>query len=200
MASKVELWNMALSHIGHKARITDPDEATAEANYCRIFYPAALGVTLERFAWSFATRRKILAEVDNPVDHWMFAYALPNLCVAPRAVLPPECTDDSFEQPFALESTEAGDLILYTNQEDAVLRYTALAEDTTKFTPMFVMALSYDLAALLVGPIPKDAKLKQVMTQSAAYYTGLAEASDANRGQTSDVYKNFTPSHMAARS
>jgi hypothetical protein len=198
MASKVDVWNLALSNIGHKAQIADPDERSAEANHCRRFYPMALGVTLERFAWGFATRRAILAQVDNPVDHWMFAYALPNLCIAPRAVLLPESTDDSQEQDFEIESVEGGDVILYTNVEDAVLKYTTQVDDTTKYSPLFVMAVAADLAAMLVGPIPKDPRKRQEMQQLAVYYTGQAQASNAN-GSRSSTYMDFTPSHLSAR-
>lgn len=199
MASKIDIWNLALSNIGHKANIADPDEATAEANHCRRFYPIALGITLERFAWGFATRRVSLAEVTNPVNHWMFAYALPNLCIAPRAVLLPESTDDSKEQDFAVESDDDGNAILYTNVEDAVLKYTTLVDDTTKFTPLFVTALSFDLAAMLAGPIPKDLKTKKGMVDMAIYYTGLAEAANANASTQSSGYADFVPSHLAAR-
>ena len=199
MASKVDIWNLALSNIGHKANIADPDEATAEANHCRRFYPFALGITLERFAWSFATRRIALSVVTNPVDHWMFAYALPNLCVAPRAVLLPQSTDDSQEQDFAIESDADGNAILYTNVEDAVLKYTTLVEDTTKFTTLFAAALSFDLAAMLAGPIPKDAKVKKAMFDMAVYYTGLAEAASANASVRDSSYGSFFPAHMAAR-
>lgn len=198
MASKVDIWNLALSHIGHRATIADPDEASVEANHCRRFYPIALGITLERFAWSFATRRAALAEVENPVNHWMFAYSLPNKCLAPRAVLLPESTDDSKEQPFALESAEDGRAILYTNVEDAVLKFTTLVEDTNKFSYLFVMTLSYDLGALLVGPIPKDPKTKQSMLQAATVYVGLAEAANANASHD-NTYSTFIPSHMASR-
>ncbi len=199
MASKIDIWNLALSNIGHKANIADPDEATAEANHCRRFYPIALGITLERFAWGFATRRVALAEVTNPVNHWMFAYALPNLCVAPRAVLLPESTDDSQEQDFAIESAEDGSGILYTNVENAVLKYTTLVEDTTRYPYLFVTALSYDLAAMLAGPIPKDVKVKKAMLDAALYYTGQAEAADANSSAKSSSYGSFIPSHLAAR-
>lgn len=198
MASKIDIWNLALSHIGHKANVADPDEATAEANHCRRFYPMALNVALERYAWSFATLRVALAEVTNPVDHWGYAYALPNLCIKPRAVLLPESNDDSKEQPYAVESDSDGNGILYTNVEDAVLKYTTLITDTNRFSPFFVMALSYDLASMLAGPIPKDTKTKKAMLDAAIYYAGLAEAADANANHDTS-YRDFIPSHLAAR-
>lgn len=199
MASIVDIWNTALSNIGHKANIADPDEQSAEANHCRRFYPLALNMSLERYAWSFATRREQLAEVENSARQWMFAYGMPNACVAMRAVLPPETTDDSMESPYSIEGDADGNLILYTNQPAAVARFTTLIEDTTKFTPLFVLALAADLASLLVGPIPKDTRKRQEMQQLAIYYTGQAAANDANNGQQSDRYTTFTPDHMRNR-
>ena len=198
MASKIDIWNLALSNIGHKANIADPNEASVEANHCRRFYPIALNATLERHGWSFAMRRAVLAEVENPVRHWAYAYALPNLCIKALSVLMPESTDDTKVQAFAIEGDDDGNAVLYTNVEDAVLKYTTLVEDTNKFTPFFVLALSYDLAALLVGPIPKDMKIKQSMLQAAVMYTGLAEAADANASHDTS-YANFVPSHLSAR-
>lgn len=195
MASKIDIWNTALSHLGQKASVTDPDEASAEANHCRRFYPIAVSVILEAYAWGFATRRVALAVVTNPVNHWAYAYALPNMCLKARAVLLPESTDDSKEQPFAIESAADGSSILYTNVEDAVLRYTTLVEDTTKFTPYFVMALSYALASLVSGPITKDPKTKKSMMDAAMYYTQLAEAADAN-ASSNTAYRDFIPKHL----
>ena len=198
MASRVDIWNLALSHIGHRAGIADPDEVTAEANHCRRFYPFALRIALERFLWSFATRRISLAQVTNPVDHWMFAYAMPTGVVKARSVLLPESTDDSKEQDFAVESADDGSVIILTNVEDAVLKYTARVEDTNKFTPMFAMVLSYDLASMLCGPIPKDIKLKKAMFDTAMYYTGVAEAADANASRSSSYGDNI-PAHLSVR-
>lgn len=199
MASKIDIWNTSLSHIGHRAAIVSPDEKSAEAAHCRRFYPMALDITLERYAWAAATRREVLAQIVNPVDNqWMFAYAVPNECVKVRAVLPPECTDDTLEADFTIEADATGNPIILTNQEDAVAKFTTRITDTTKFAPMMVMSLSYDLASLLVGPIPKDMKLKQAMSQMAAYYTSVAEAADANASKTSK-YRDFIPAHLAAR-
>ena len=198
MASKVDIWNLALAHIGHRSNIADPDEASVEANHCRRFYPIALGTSLERHAWGFATRREALAQVDNPVERWAFAYARPNLCIRPLAVLPPGSLSEADAQPYEIEASEAGEVIILTNMEDAVLRYTVLVTDTVKFSNLFVLALSYDLASMLVGPIPKDVKLKKAMADWAAYWAEEASASDANasRGTT---YRDFTPSNIAAR-
>lgn len=198
MASKIDIWNLALSHIGHRANVGDPDEASVEANHCRRFYPIALGAALERHSWAFSTRRAQLAEVDNPLNQWAFAYALPNSCKKAWEVLPPESTDLRDGQPFVIETSDTGDFVLYTNMEDAVLRYGVLVTDTTKYSDLFILTLSYELASMLVGPIPKDAKMKKAMLDAAAYYASIAQAADANASQDSS-YQDFTPSHLAAR-
>lgn len=197
MASKIDIWNLALSHVGTAATIADPDEQSVQANHCRRFYPVALGCALERHSWRFASRRVNLVRVNNTMQQWAFAYALPNLCVRPRAVLWPEAQDDSDEQPYEVEGTNTVD-ILYTNVENAVLKYTALVEDVNRFSPFFKLALSYDLAALLVGPLSKDANMKARLMQAVQYYVGQAQAADANSGM-SNTYSDFTPEHLKAR-
>jgi hypothetical protein len=193
MTAKVDIWNLALSNIGHRANITDPDEASVEAKHCRVFYPIALGVTLERYAWSSATRREALTPTVNDLEQWAFAYALPNDCVKMRLVLPPGYQDDTGAQDFDIE-----DNIIYTNVEQAIGKFTYMMTNTARFSPMMVAALGFDLGALLVGPIPKDPKLKQAMTQQAAYYVDMAQAADANASKNSK-YSTQIPSHLAAR-
>lgn len=198
MASKVDIWNLALSHLGNKASVADPDEASAEANHCRRFYPIVLRTALEAHAWNFATLRKQMAVAENPVSHWTFAYYRPADCLVIRAVLLPGSSDDSQEQDYAAESNEAGDEIIYTNVDDAVIKYTRTVEDTNRFSHHFVMALSYYLASTLVGPIVKDPKRRQEMTQLGQFWVGLAQTLDANQKRGS-VYKDFIPAHLAAR-
>ena len=47
-------------------------------------------------------------------------------------------------------------------------------------------------------PHPKDMKMKKSMLDAAAYFTGLAEAADANANRDTS-YATFIPSHLAAR-
>jgi hypothetical protein len=71
-----------------------------------------------------------------------------------------------------------------TNVPDAVLRYTTQVTDTTKFSPLFTVALSHMLASMLAGPILKgDKGAAEAKNQLALAKTfeGMAEASDANQ-------------------
>jgi hypothetical protein len=87
-------------------------------------------------------------------------------------------------QPYVMETDADGNQIILTNVSNAVLRYTRMVSDPNKFSPLFVMALSYLLASMLAGPVikgdPGSAKSKEML---ALYnlYEAKAESSDASQ-------------------
>lgn len=146
---------------------------------------------------------------------WQYGYAVPGDMINALAVLPAEAMDD-YEaffgpsdsefypphpqgympvpgaptytpQPYVLETDQDGNQVLLTNVPDAVLRYTNAATDTTKFSPLFALALSYLLASMLAGPIIKGdegAQKAGEMMQMFGSIKGQASASDANQRKT----------------
>ncbi len=143
---------------------------------------------------------------------WQYAYAMPNAVVNAISVLPAEAIDDYeamlgpfgsgqnmcppypqgylpvpgsptyTPQPYTIETAADGSQIILTNCVDAVLRYTLMVADTTKFGPMFTLALSYLLSSMLAGPIIKgDAGAAQAAKQLLLFkdWEQQAEASDA---------------------
>lgn len=203
MPSAVNLANLALSHIGDEANLSSLTEQSAQAEHCNRYYPIVRRMLIERHTWSFATRRAALAEVsDEPPASWGYAYALPALCLKPFAVLLPESTDDAEPQPFVVETLATGAKVLYTNAEDAVLRYVVDVEDTSKFTPLFDVALSHLLAAYIAGPIIKGREGMNVSRGQMEWFEKVAlpqaMASDGN-AKTSNTYDTFTPAGQAAR-
>lgn len=201
MAAEVDICNLALAHLGDAATIAsiNPPEGSAQAEHCARFYPMARDALLESYAWGFSTRRAVLAKLtDNARSEWDYAYALPADTLQIMAVLPPDSTDDYISaasvsigasvsytpQPFACEINEAGAFVIYSDQVDAIVRYTALVTDSTKFSPLFTLALSWQLAAMLAGPVLKgdvgaaEAKRCTVMAQA---YLAQARQSDANQ-------------------
>lgn len=232
MPSVVAICNVALSHIGDKANVTsiDPPDGSAQAGYCKTYYPVALSALLEMSNWGISTVRAVLAAVDNPSTTWQFAYASPSDVVNLISVLPPDALDDYSQnfsrpgssltfanggdvfadfsdpsanlytpQPYAQEINEAGDQLILTNTENAVLRYNRMVTDTSKFSPLFVLALSYLLASFLAGPIIKGdagtAKAAAMLKMFEVFKT-QATASDANQGRI--VIKQSVP-WMAGR-
>lgn len=207
MASEVEICNLALGHLGDRATVAsiNPPEGSAQAEHCQRFYPIARDTLLEMHDWNFAVRRVGLAQVTSPTSSWQYAYAKPADCLRARAVLAPDAPDDYAvqfvstgvefyppaagaytPQPFAIETIASGAEIILTNMEDAVLRYTARVSDTTRFSHLFTMAVSWHLASLLAGPVIKGdvgrAEGKRCM-EMVGYFLNQARMSDANQRQ-----------------
>ena len=219
MASDVDICNEALSHLGDSATVSSisPAEGSAQAEHCARFYPTCLATLLEMHPWGFATARASLAQVANPSTTWAYAYAQPNGCVNILSVLAPDAADDysapgqgnvqNYSGPYTLnpalggsytpqtfvqESDSVGNIIVLTNQVNAVLRYVALVTDTTKFTPLFREALGWVLASKLAGPVLKGESGRKAALecmQSAMKWLGLAKDSDASQRQTSPEHQ-----------
>lgn len=214
MASEIDISNTALSYLGDAANVSsiDPPEGSAQAEHCARFYPIARDALLEMHDWGFATRRVALAQLANPTTQWAYCYAQPNNMVNPIAVLASDGLDDTSvamvstvnalngqvqgitgvytPQPFVLEIADDGTDIIYTNQENATLRYVARVTDTSKFSPLFTLVLGRSLASMLAGPVVKG---REGSAESARQFTiafgqdgksglfGKAVSSDANQ-------------------
>jgi hypothetical protein len=211
MPSIVTICNLALSHIGDVADVQSisPSDGSVQAGFCSKFYPVALSTLLEQSNWDFATRRVGLAQLaDNPSSTWRCAYAAPDGMVNAIAVIPPYALDDYTEhaghkswflpqpdypnpaivtytpQPFAIETVDDGTRVILTNVYDAVLRYTVQVSDPNQFSALFVLALSYQLASMLAGPLIKGdtgIQISSAMAQKAQQFTSQAKTSDANQ-------------------
>jgi hypothetical protein len=202
---------LALGHLGDNATVSSisPPEGSAQSEHCARFYPIARDALLEMHNWNFSMRRVNLAEIANNWPEWKYSYVLPGDSINIIAVMPPQANDDYASrfvptdtpdfahnyspviaagryspQPFSVEIASDGNHVLYTNQEEAMLRYTCYVTDTTSFSPLFVMTLSWQLAAMLAGPVIKgdagSAEAKRC-TQMAMGYMSQAKVSDSNQ-------------------
>ena len=170
MSSVIDVCNLALSHLGDEATVAsiDPPEGSAQAGHCARFYPMARNAMLTMRTWSFATRRADLALTTNAsLSGWEYVYALPNGCLKPLAVLPPADATEAFlasligrdvsslftrghpdnnHSQFVVESDGAGNLVLYSNIENAILFYIHETTDLTKWSPLAILALARRVA------------------------------------------------------
>ena len=201
MSSEVEIYNLALAHLGDTANVASPDESSVQAELCSRFYPIARNALLEMpdCDWNFATRRATLALLGSDVVAWDYAYAYPSDAVRLISVLAPDAGDDQEIQPYALELDSADRRVIYTDQAEAVVRYIALVEDTTRFSQLFTTTLTWSLASLLAGPILKGdagvAEAKRCASMAAAWLA-KASVSDANQRRGSTPH---TPAFLAGR-
>lgn len=209
MVSEVDICNTALSHLGSDAQISSisPPDGSREAGYCKRFYPLARKEMIEMHNWSFALKRQTLAEVTNPSEAWLFAYALPADCLKPVRVLTVGSTyrtvfempesypamlygyfDDSLSANYTVE-----DGVLYTNEPEAVLLYKRDVVDTSRFSPMFSNALSYLLASYLSGPIIRGSE----GASTAQRFRELSNVIGARAASSDSNAQNSTAGHVA---
>lgn len=205
MANRIQICNMALGHLGEAGSISsiDPPEGSKYAEDCAQFYPMARDLAFSEASrgFHFNTKRAPLALSGTPPSSWEYSYAWPADVLHPLAVLFPEyVTDEMRSQPFVTETTGTKRYI-YTNVEQAVLRYTFKQTDEATWSDPFAMAVSYRLASLLAGPIIKGSKgidVSQGMLSLFYDTLQLAMTQDGS-AQYSDEYRNFVSAGEAAR-
>lgn len=199
MASVVDIVNLALARLGDSATVSsiNPPEGSAQAEQAKRFYPIARDNLLELHPWNFATKRISLAATNDVApDTWQFTYSMPANYIRALAVYPEQTNSEADQQPFIIETNQSGQLILFTNVENATLKYISLITDTTKFSPLFVNALSFMLASYLAGSLIKgDAgmKVSEGMYNKAMQMTNMAAGKDA-AARNYDAQKQHVPS------
>ena len=215
MATEVDICNLALANLGDDATIAtlSPPEGSAQAEKAARFYPIARNNLLEMHTWNFAAKRGNLALTTNTLDQWDYAYVAPADMMNPVAVISPSAQNDyatrmsAGDTPGGITSNYAptivagqytpqqfsleGDLI-YTNQENAMLRYQAFITDPSLFSPLFVITLSWHLASMLAGPVIKGdqgaAEAKR-SSQMMVNYLNSAKQSD-------NLHRDITVEHI----
>jgi hypothetical protein len=211
MATEVDICNLALAHLGDDATIAslNPPEGSAQAEKAARFYPIARNNLLEMYNWNFAAKRENLALTTNTLDQWDYAYAAPADMMNPVSIISPSAQNDyatrmsAGDTPGGITSNYAPTIVagqyspqqfavegtyIYTNQENAMLRYQAYVTDPSIFSPLFVTTLSWHLASMLAGPIIKGdqgaAEAKRSIQMMQGYLTQAKQSDNLHRDIT----------------
>lgn len=204
MVTTVDICNLSLSYIGDVGGVTDvePSDGSTQADLCARYYPMARETLLDLHRWNFQTKRAALVESDSESDNWLFAYELPPDMLAAIDVLPAglgTSEEDGIrpdeevaallasQRRFAIELDEDGEMLLWTNTEDATLLYTAYVIDPQAWPPLFVQALAWKLAAMLAGPLLRGTEGARMAThceQMFDSYLGKAQMADTTQRRT----------------
>ena len=211
MATEIDICNLALAHLGDDATIASikPPEGSAQAEHAARYYPIARNSLLESHTWNFAAKRSSLATTTNTLEQWEYAYVAPADMMTPVAIISPTAQNDyatrmsAGDTPGGITSNYAptivagqssphqfaieGDLI-YTNQENAMLRYQAFITDPYLFSPLYVITLSWHLASMLAGPVIKGdqgaAEAKRCTQMMTNYLTSAKQSDNLHRDIT----------------
>lgn len=186
MASKIDIFNMALSHIGTSQTVADEQERSVERITCSRFYDTSRDALLayKDMDWNFARARVALADIGSPPESWGFRYSYPNDCVNALAIDFPgmRYPADRFMVPFQVEWDAAGRVIL-TDQQEAVLLYVKRVAEAERYPAPFVEAMAMRLASFIAMPLKNDPNLAQLLAQRAEESAQVAMASSLNESQ-----------------
>ena len=190
-SKEIEICNLALAHIGDKASVTslNPSDGSHQADLCARYYPLARDLCLERHRWDFTIKQSALVALSTSGrTDFEYAYELPSNFAGVISIIAKDSLDDQISagikipQPFVIELNDDYDRIIYCNIQDAVIRYQAKVTDSSKFSQMFVYAVSWQLASMLAGALIKgDEGMGAVRnaTQMAEFYMQRAAAFDS---------------------
>ena len=198
--TQVGIYNMSLGAIGVSRFVNSLTDTTPEARTLNVFWEACRDQALQDFPWGFAMRYADLQSLQKRTPGWIFTYGYPADCLQARFIVPRHyhgsCNqsaqvapgyqyvfwnpwhyfyNDRHKVPFEVVENEAGGgLGIVTNEPYAKLAYTARIKTITLWTPAFVSALSWLLAARAAAPL--SAKPEYAQAAGQAYRAAIDEA------------------------
>ncbi|WP_105618506.1 hypothetical protein [Cronobacter sakazakii] len=201
MASVVEICNLALSNIGSSRSINSLDEKSKEADVCNLHFEACRDAVLADAEWNFATKRIALADTGIAPPDWTYAYAYPTDCLRIIEIMIPGVRYPTAAMRINYETgvndSGTGKLI-YTDQQEARLKYVARITDVNMFDPLFQDALAWRLAAAINMPVTGDANLTRFclqMYQSVILSAGSHSMNESQEPQSPD--SEFTTARLS---
>lgn len=196
--TKLDVFNMAMYHIGTREDIADVNESSREAEVCRLLYPRVKDQVLRAAYWASAkgySRLAVLAERDtaedwvsgDPEPGFLYTYAVPNDFLFPRYL-------HTYSR-FTL-GNHNGQHAIFTNDEQALLFYTNNQENVALWDANLFMAMTYALAAHATMPLNgRPSRARNAAEQANAI---ILEARVAN-ANSEEMQIDTVPPWIAAR-
>ena len=188
MPNDVGIFNLTLLHLGID-QISGFADGTAEADAGAAQYAITRDSLLELADWAFAfeygTALTADAAVPTPTNgRWKYQFALPADLRTIKRV-----HDADLPIPFLHVATDR----IYAEQNTNVSLDYMRNVGESKFSNLFVKALSYQLAADVAMTLTGDRALLGDMQQQAFFWIGVAK----NREAFQQLSQNVLPSHVA---
>jgi len=185
-SSKVEIWNVSVSHLGSGKVIGSDTEASEEARACSRMWDLCLDKVLRAGPWSFATRIEAAQLIEeDPNDEWLYSYRKPTDCISIKRVLSGARNDDRQSRVAFKEASDSSGNLFFTDEEDAYIEVVYRNTNTQFYTPGFTLAVSYKLASMIAPKLTKGDPFKMKQDMERMYLMSLAEAlaADGNEDQ-----------------
>ena len=185
--TKTKIYNMALKNLGVTVGIQSASQTDRNTIVLNEFYDTAREKTLTDFDWNFASTYRTLSLTGNTSINPRYAleYDYPNNCAAIREIV----SLNGERAEFEVASNSDNQKIIYTNQNDAIIRFTRLVNEETYFTPEFAMALSWYLAFLSAKAITGARINSSDCLNLYRQMLNEAKATDANEGYIKEDFE-----------
>lgn len=199
VTSANDVVNLALGYLGEAPvsdYTTDTEPAAEAAN--RVFDETRDKV-LRSHPWSFATRVSgvLTDSTDDADDDWSYKYALPTGCLKVSRVFDDDRTASDLE--FTLRHTAPQDInVLVTDIDDCRIEFLYQETTVANWDSCFIEALSYRLAADLVGSVTDNMAMRQQMLQMYQWSMNQAKQLDSSE-QRVDTVDNGNQGFVDAR-
>jgi hypothetical protein len=188
VTSKTQIVNIALMRMGVSQSVANVDtENSREALSARLIFNDERDFVLRDFPWPFATAYAELGlgsgSATSPANRdWTFAYRYPSDCMFARRLVTENGRNDTNPPPFRLGRDAQGRLI-FTNEQDAQLEYTASVTDAGEFDPLFVSMLAWRLAASMAPSLSRLKDMAKTALEMYAVDKSTAQARALNEQQ-----------------
>lgn len=174
MASKTDIINAAIDHLGEDA-VVNPTQQREAARRMTRRYDMLRDAVLEEHKWNFAMRRAQIASIATPTGHWGAGnvFTKPADCLKVRAVA-----------PKGVKWRVEGVNILTNASAPLDILYTGRVTDPTTHSATFNEALAARLAWATAWAVTGDKGI--VDRAERAYYRFIAQARHADALEQSE--------------
>lgn len=188
--TKVNIWNMALGHVGVTNRVNLDTDLTAEAKACALWWDTTLADVHRAVAWPFATKYAALAgKAAAPNAEWAFSYTYPADAITIRKILDANSRVAAEKSRVPFRRTDA---LVLTSVDNANAEYTVLITDPTKYSGDFVAALSLLLGARIAPQIAGGNQWKLAATLEEKYNKKIVEAAANASAEEKNIAEEST--------
>ena len=173
MGSKTQVANIAYGRIGSALQLSNVEtDRSRQAIIARTFLDDDIAYVLRDFPWPWATAYADLALVggtaSTPVNgDWQYSYRYPSQCAFFRRIVVAGLGRNNPNPPAFRIGRDAQGRLIYTNQELAGGKYTAVITGIEEFDPMAFSMLAWKLGA---GLAPSQSRIKGMAEQCMQMY------------------------------
>jgi len=189
---------LALSNI-RAGSINSLDEASLQAQVCKLKYPILRDQLLRDVPWQFGHKVKALAVLADDLFNWAYTYQYPSDCLQINRLMInfeevgqggdaffSRFLDRGLPQPNLRQQVKYeilnvdGNRVVGANESELRIDYRAKITDPNLFDSQFVMVISHLLSSEISIPIVGTEKGRQLRSDSLVIYKELLKAAVAS--------------------